>query len=64
MVSDNKMIISPKKYRGETSVVSVRLPGDLIKRIDDVAAKTGRTRNEIIQKCLVYSVDNLEIKEY
>ena len=52
-----------KKYRGETSVVSVRLPEDLIGRIDEIASKTGRTRNEIIMKCLEFSIDNLEIKE-
>ena len=63
MESDKKMIISSKKFRGETSVVSVRLPEDLIGRIDDIAARTGRTRNEIILKCLVFSVENIVIKE-
>lgn len=63
MESDKKIIISSKKYRGETSVVSVRLPEDLIGRIDEIASKTGRTRNEIILKCLVFSVDNIVIKE-
>ena len=43
--------------------MSVRLPEDLIGRIDEIASKTGRTRNEIILKCLVFSVDNIVIKE-
>lgn len=58
----NKLIISSKKFRGETSVVSVRLPDDLLKRIDDIAEGTGRTRNEIVQKCLTFAVDSIEIK--
>ena len=58
-----KLVIPQKKYRGETAVVSVRLPQELIGRIDDAAARTGRTRNEIIMKCLEFSIDNLEIKE-
>jgi len=58
---DKKLVISPKKFRGDSSVVSVRLPNDLVKQLDDIAEKTGRTRNEIIQTCLEFSVDNLEI---
>ncbi len=63
MMSDKKFIISKKKYTGETSVVSVRLPNELTERLDDIAGKTGRTRNEIIQKCLEFSVENIEIEE-
>lgn len=63
-MSDKKMIISSKKYRGDSSVVSVRLPNDLIACLDEIAEQTGRTRNEIIQKCLAFAVDNLEVKEY
>jgi predicted transcriptional regulator len=59
-----KLVISSKKYRGDTSVVSIRLPDELVKTIDGVAEETGRTRNEIIQKSLAFALDNLEIKEY
>ena len=59
-----KLIISSKKYRGDSAVVSVRLPDELVKKLDEIADETGRTRNEVVQKCLAYSVDNLEIKEY
>ena len=59
-----KLVISSKKYRGETSVISIRLPDELVKTIDGVAEETGRTRNEIIQKSLAFALDNLEIKEY
>lgn len=61
IMAEKKLVISSKKYRGDTSVVSARLPNDLIKRLDDVAEKTGRTRNEIIQICLEFSVDSIEV---
>ena len=58
-----KLVIESKKFRGESMVVSVRLPIELVERLDKVAEKTGRTRNEIIQTCLEFAVENLEIKE-
>ena len=63
-MSGDKLIISSRKYRGDSSVVSIRLPDELIKKLDEIAEETGRTRNEVIQKCLAFAVDNLEIKEY
>ena len=47
---DKKLVISSKKFRGDSSVVSVRLPNDMIEKLDAIAEQTGRTRNEIIQK--------------
>lgn len=61
-MADKKLIVSSKRFKGETGVVSVRLPNELIKSLDEIAVKTGRTRNEIIQLCLEFSVENLEIE--
>ena len=61
-MAEKKLIISSKKYTGETAVVSARLPVDLIMKIDDICEKTGRTKNEVIQMCLEFSVDNIEIE--
>lgn len=58
---DKKLIISPRKYKGETSVVSARLPIDMIKALDKIAENTGRNRNEIVTLCLEYALDNLTI---
>ena len=60
---DKKLIITSKKYRGETMVVSSILTNELVEELDKIAEKTGRTRNEIIQLCLEFAVDNLEIQE-
>lgn len=62
-MSEKKIIISQKKYRGSSSVVSVRLPDELLRQLDDIAKQSGRTRNEIIQICLIQSVDCFEIVE-
>ena len=58
---EKKLVISSKKFRGDSAVVSVRLPNELILKLDEIAEQTGRTRNEIIQTCLEFSVENLEI---
>lgn len=60
---DKKLIISSKKFRGDSSVVSVRLPNDMIEKLDAIAEQTGRTRNEIIQKCLAFSIENIEVED-
>ncbi len=58
---DKKLKITTKKYHGDSSVVSVRLPNELIESLDSISNITSRTRNDIIQKCLEFAVENLEI---
>ena len=53
--------ISPKRYGGETTILSMRIPKDLLKDIDSVAAVTGRTRNEILTMSLEFAQDHMEI---
>ena len=60
-MESNKLLISPRKYKGETSVVSARLPVDMIRALDQIAERTGRNRNEIIMTCLEYAIDNISI---
>ena len=62
-MSNDKLIISSKKYRGDSTVISIRLPDELVKELDKIAVETGRTRNEVIQKCLAFAIDNLEIEK-
>lgn len=61
-MSDKKLKITTKKYRGDSSVVSIRLPIELISSLDEIAKETGRTRNDIMQRCLEFSIENLEIE--
>ena len=53
--------ISPKKYAGETTIVSMRMAKDLLKDIDAVATVTGRTRNEILTMSLEFALEHMEI---
>lgn len=61
-MTTKKLQIKQKKYSGESSVISMRMPHQLIKRIDDVAAMTGRSRNDIIIRSIDFALDNLEIE--
>ena len=62
-MADPKFQISPKKYTGESSVVSMRMPKDMLRDIDEIAAKIGRTRNEFMLMSLEFAMDHLEIGE-
>lgn len=43
--------------------ISVRLNAGTLQKIDDAAAKTNRSRNELINILLAHAVDVLEIEE-
>ena len=55
--------IAPKKYSGETTIVSMRMARDLLKDIDAVASITGRNRNEILTMSLEFALNHMEILE-
>lgn len=57
---DKRFTIPIKKYKGDTAVVSARLPGEMVQELDRIAESTGRNRNEIIQLCLEFAMENLE----
>ena len=59
-MSKERFSIPPRRFRGETAVVASRLPVELISLLDDLSHKTGRSRNEVIQLCLEYAIDNME----
>ena len=59
-MAEKKLVIPKKKYRGETAVVSARLPKMMIEDIDKEAERTGYNRNEIISICLEYALGNLQ----
>ncbi|MCD8379147.1 MAG: ribbon-helix-helix domain-containing protein [Lachnospiraceae bacterium] len=61
-MSERKLVIRSHKYSGETSVVSVRLPKDMLAEIDSIAEKTGRTRSEIIVLSMEFALENIETK--
>ena len=60
-MDDKKLVIRPKRFSGDSSVLSLRLPNELVSRRDEIAENTKRTRNDIVLKCLEYAVQNIEI---
>ena len=61
---NNKLIISKKKkLKGEDGykVFSIRVKEETLIAIDNIASKTDRSRNEIINICLDYAIKNTEI---
>ena len=53
--------IAAKRYGSESTVVSFRLPKDMLHDIDRVAETTGRTRNEIMTTSLEFALQHMEI---
>ena len=62
-MTESKFQITPKKYIGESSVVSMRMPKDMLRDIDEIAERTGRTRNEFLLLSLEFALEHLEIEE-
>lgn len=63
-IMDKKFVVRPRKPAfGKTSVVSTRLPDTVIEELDAIAQKTGRSRNELIQMCIDFAFENLEIRD-
>ena len=53
--------IAAKRYGSDSTVVSFRLPKDMLRDIDNVAETTGRTRNEIMTTSLEFALQHMEI---
>jgi len=54
-------LIRQKKYVGETMVVSMRIPKDMLADIDKAAQVSGRTRNEIMSMSLEFALNHMKI---
>ena len=60
-MEDLTLRIGAKRYTEESTVVSFRLPKDMLREIDNVAQTTGRTRNEIMTMSLEFALRHMEI---
>lgn len=50
----------PQKQDKE--VISIRLPSDLLKSIDESAVKADISRNEFINQCIMFALKNIEFE--
>ena len=62
-MSEIKLQIRKKRYTGESTIISMRLPKDMLRDIDAVAAQTGRTRNEVLSMSMEFALDHMEIEK-
>lgn len=55
----DKFVIKPKTSRSVT--MTIRINAELNEKLDELALKTNRSRNEIINMSLRYAFENLEL---
>lgn len=58
---EKKFIITPKTERSVT--VTVRIEKESHDRLEELVIKSGRSRNELINKAIKFALDNLEFAE-
>ena len=61
-MSEKKLKIQPQRYGGDSTVISLRIPREMLAVVERVAAETGRSRNEILLLSLEFALDNMEIE--
>ncbi len=49
---------TPQKTTKE--VISIRLPSELLKKIDDTATGSNISRNELINQCITFALENMK----
>lgn len=56
-----KFVITPKVEKSVT--LTIRLDTELNAYIEEIARKSGRSRNELINRALKFAFDNLELSD-
>ncbi len=61
----DKLVVRPKRSKGDDDyrIISIRIKEDLVAQLDEIAKKTGRSRNELITTLLQYGLNNVVIDE-
>jgi len=61
---DDKFVINKKNIKGEDGykTFSVRLRDETVNKLNALAEKTNRSRNELINLLLDYAIDNSIVK--
>lgn len=64
-MSDAQLVIKAKKMKGDDGykTFSIRANEELVAQIDEISARTGRSRNELIGIFLKFAVENCQIIE-
>lgn len=62
-MNDPVFKINARKYSGESSVISIRIPKDMLEDVDRAAAASGRTRNELLSMSIEFALKHMEIEK-
>ena len=64
-MENKKLIVKPKKPKGEDGhkVFSIRIKDEIAMQLEEICARTGHSRNELIGLFLEYALENCEIDE-
>ena len=57
----DKFVITPKEDK--TVTMTIRIDRQLQERYNELAARSNRSRNELIGMALQYALDNMELKD-
>lgn len=62
-MAKDELIVNPKRPKGEDGykVFSVRIKEETVAKMDEIAAQTGRSRNELIGTFLDYAIQRCKI---
>ncbi len=65
MSENNQLIIKSKKFKGNDGykTFSIRVKEELVDSIEDISARTGRSRNELIGIFLEYAVNHCKVED-
>lgn len=60
----DKLIINKKSLKGEDGykTFSIRIKDETVSKLDKLAEKTNRSRNELINILLDFAIENSEVK--
>ncbi len=64
-MKNENLVIKPKKAKGEDGykVFSIRIKEEIVTQIDDISARTGHSRNELISTFLEFALDRCVVEE-
>lgn len=55
---DNKFVVTPKEERSVT--MTIRIETEYNKKLEEIALKSGRSRNELINMAIKFALDKME----
>lgn len=55
----SRFYVSKSKYERNTSTVTLRLPDEILRALDEISQKTEMSRNELITRCIDFSVEEM-----